>query len=60
MSIPVPITPKELRDLRKILRHNPVVVCVGRDAYLKTVLVARDLLLRGEENIAKVELKEKA
>lgn len=55
MSIPFPITPKELRAIRKVLRHNPVVYCVGDHAYIATLLVARDLVLRGETNIAKVE-----
>lgn len=48
MSIPVMITPKELRQLRRELKRRNTIVCLDDNAYLKTLLVARDMLIHGE------------
>jgi len=54
MSTQIPITPKELRSIRKVLRNDKEVVCLDETAYLKTLLVARDLLMRGVMVNAKI------
>jgi hypothetical protein len=54
MGIPIAITPTELRRLQKALRTNTEIVCLDHAAYVKTLLVARDLLMNGEEKVAKV------
>ncbi len=48
MSIPIQITKQELRTLRKVLRSKSIVVCIDEASYLKTLLVARDLLMTGK------------
>lgn len=47
MSIQIPITRKEVRAIGRVLAREGDIICLGEDAYLKTLLVARDRLLRG-------------
>lgn len=46
MSIPVPITKKELKELRSVLLEEKQVICLDHASFVKTTLVAMELLSR--------------
>jgi hypothetical protein len=54
MSVQVPITGKELRELESVLGEEREVVCLDDAAYLKALLVGREMLIRGDDVKAKI------
>lgn len=54
MGIPVLVTPEELKTIRKELRKQNEVICLDETAYLKTLLVGRQLLVEGVWPVANV------
>ena len=55
MSIQVAITPKEFRQAQRLLAGTKTVICLSREIYIKHLLVARHMLLRGNSVNAKIE-----
>lgn len=47
MSIQVPITPRELRQLRKAILSGQPIICSNRSVYVKCLLVGQQLLREG-------------
>ncbi len=54
MPIPITVTDKEYRKARLLLRKEKEVVCLDRAAHTLYLLVARDLLLSGQNVNARI------
>lgn len=54
MGIPVLTTTKEYNKAKKALRTEAEIICLNKDAHVLYLLVARDMLLRGQEVKAQI------
>jgi hypothetical protein len=54
MPIEIPITRKERNAIRRILRKEEEVICLDDAAFIKTTLVAMEMLQCGSSPVAKV------
>lgn len=54
MSTSVLTTTKEYNKAKKMLRIEKEVVCLDKDAHVLYLLVARDMLLRGQDIKAQI------
>ena len=54
MSIQVPISPQELRKIRKHLRKQQDIVCCDKNVHVLHLLVAKDMLMMGKTVAAKI------
>ena len=54
MSIQIPTTRKEVDAIRRRLRKAITFACLSREVYIKTLLVAQDMLMRGQEVKAEI------
>lgn len=49
MSIQIPITPRDYKELKKLLLSGKEVVCLNERAYIMTLLVGRELMMQGRD-----------
>jgi hypothetical protein len=54
MSVPVLTTTKEYNKAKLALRKETEIVCLDKAAHVLYLLVARDMLLRGQEVKAQI------
>lgn len=54
MPEPVLTTTKEYNKAKKTLRAEKEIICLDRSAHALYLLVARDMLLRGQDVTAKI------
>jgi hypothetical protein len=54
MTIEVPITRKERNQIRRVLRNEAEVICLDEASFIKTTLVAMEMLQCGSYPVAKV------
>lgn len=54
MAIPVTTTDKEYRKAKLLLRKEKEVVCLDQASHVLYLLVARDMLLRGQNVNAQI------
>lgn len=54
MSEQVPITQQEVKQLEKLLKTQENVLCLDQIAYVKALLVARQMLVEGKNVKAKI------
>lgn len=55
MSCQIPITKTELRRIERELKTKAVIICLDAPSQIKTLLVARDMLMRGKNVKARIE-----
>ncbi len=54
MSIPVPTSEQEYRKAKLLLRKEKEVICLDQASHVLYLLVARDMLLRGQNVNAQI------
>lgn len=54
MSYPVVVTADEVSKVERELKKKRDIICLDETAHLKTLLIAREMLMRGKDVPAKV------